>query len=139
MQLTDILNRTSFCCAVDIRGVSDAARIKAIRYQIQVNLEDYVSDRQYESRGRFGEILLMLPSLQSITRQLVELLHLAMSCGAVKVDNLLQEMLLGGTLVLNQSVLYCDSLDYRKKALQLCMTYSLSPSQLINHRLHLMY
>jgi len=55
-----------------------------------------VSDRQYESRGRFGEILLLLPSLHSITRQLVDLLQLAMSCGAVKVDNLLQEMLLGG-------------------------------------------
>ena len=82
---------------VDIRGVSDAAKIKAIRYQIHVNLEDYVSDRQYESRGRFGEILLMLASLHSVTRQLVELVQLAMSCGAVKVDNLLQEMLLGGT------------------------------------------
>ena len=80
--------------------MSDAAKIKAIRYQIQLNLEDYVSDRQYESRGRFGEILLMLPSLHSITRQLVELLQLAMSCGAVKVDNLLQEMLLGGTTIL---------------------------------------
>ena len=77
--------------------MSDAAKIKAIRYQIQVNLEDYVSDRQYESRGRFGEILLLLPSLHSVTRQLVELLQLAMSCGAVKVDNLLQEMLLAGT------------------------------------------
>jgi len=82
---------------IDVRGMSDAAKIRAIRYQIQVNLEDYVSDRQYESRGRFGEILLILPSLHSITRQLVELLQLAMSCGAVKVDNLLQEMLLGGT------------------------------------------
>jgi len=76
--------------------VSDSAKIKAIRYQIQLNLEDYVADRQYESRGRFGEILLLLPSLHGITRQLVELLQLAMSCGAVKVDNLLQEMLLGG-------------------------------------------
>jgi len=76
--------------------VSDATKIKAVRYQVQVNLEDYVSDRQYESRGRFGEILLMLPSLHSITRQLIELLQLAMSCGAVKVDNLLQEMLLSG-------------------------------------------
>jgi len=87
---------------IDIRGVSDSTKIKAIRYQIQVNLEDYVSDRQYESRGRFGEILLMLPSLHSITRQLIELLQLAMSCGAIKVDNLLQEMLLGGTSVLSR-------------------------------------
>jgi len=76
--------------------VSDAAKIKAIRYQVHLNLDDYVSDRQYESRGRFGEILLLLPTLHSITRQLVELVQVAMNCGAVKVDNLLQEMLLGG-------------------------------------------
>jgi len=91
------IHSTRHYMRTDIRGVSDAAKIKAIRYQIQVNLEDYVSDRQYESRGRFGEILLLLPSLHSVTRQLVELLQLAMSCGAVKVDNLLQEMLLAGT------------------------------------------
>ena len=82
----------------DMRGVSDAAKIRALRYQIHVNLEDYASDRQYETpaRGRFGEMLLLLPRLHSITRQLVELVQLAMSCGAVSVDNLLQEMLLGG-------------------------------------------
>lgn len=83
-------------CSADIRGVSDAAKIKAIRYQIQVNLEDYVSDRQYESRGRFGEILLLLPTLHAVTRQLIQLLQLTMSCGAIKVDSLLHEMLLGG-------------------------------------------
>ena len=84
------------CACVDARGVSDAARIKSIRFQVQVNLEDYVSDRQYETRGRFGEILLTLTSLQSITWNLVEQVQLAKSYGLIVVDNLLQEMLLGG-------------------------------------------
>jgi len=83
---------------IDARGVSDANRIKAIRFQVQVNLEDYVNDRQYETRGRFGEILLTLPSLQSITWQLVDQVQLAKNYGLVVVDNLLQEMLLGGLL-----------------------------------------
>ena len=61
-----------------------------------MNLEDYVSDRQYETRGRFGEILLTLPSLQSITWALVEQVQLAKNYGLIVVDNLLQEMLLGG-------------------------------------------
>jgi len=81
---------------LDARGVVDPVKIKAIRFQVQVNLEDYISDRQYDTRGRFGEILLLLPNLQSITWQLVELVHVAKSYGIVKVDNLLQEMLLGG-------------------------------------------
>lgn len=81
----------------DARGVSDPNKIKAIRFQVQVNLEDYINDRQYDTRGRFGEVLLILPNLQSITWQLVEQIHIAKAYGIVKVDNLLQEMLLGGT------------------------------------------
>lgn len=71
--------------------------MKHMRTQIQMNLEDYISDRQYHSRGRFGEILLMLPALQSITWQMIEQVHFVKLFGVVHVDTLLQEMLLGGT------------------------------------------
>jgi len=101
----------------DARGVIDPARIKAIRFQVQVNLEDYISDRQYDTRGRFGEILLVLPNLQSIMWQLVEQIHIAKAYGVVKVDNLLQEMLLGG---LNSDV-------------HLAGGSVVTPSQVINH------
>ena len=89
-------------CA-DARGVSDVHRIKAIRFQVQMNLEDYVNDRQYETRGRFGELLLTLPCLQSITWQLVEQVQLAKNYGLVVVDNLVQEMLLGGAFTYNNN------------------------------------
>ena len=69
-----------------------------MRYQIQINLEDYINDRQYDSRGRFGEILLVLPNLQSITWQVIEQVHYAKMFGLAKIDNLLQEMLLGGSV-----------------------------------------
>ncbi len=80
----------------DARGLSDPQKIKAMRYQVQINLEDYINDRQYDSRGRFGEILLMLPNLQSITWQMIEQIQFAKLFGMAKIDNLLQEMLLGG-------------------------------------------
>lgn len=67
-----------------------------MRYQIQINLEDYISDRQYDSRGRFGEILLTLPALQSITWQMIEQIQFAKLFGVARIDSLLQEMLLGG-------------------------------------------
>ena len=60
-----------------------------LRYHIQVNLEDYICDRQYASRGRFGELLLTLPSLQSITLQMIEQISYAKNYG-VAIDNLLQ-------------------------------------------------
>ncbi|XP_072452029.1 hepatocyte nuclear factor 4-beta-like isoform X1 [Chiloscyllium punctatum] len=81
----------------DCRGVSDSAKIKNMRFQVQVNLEDYINDRQYDSRGRFGDILLLLPSLQSITWQMIEQIQFARLFGVAKIDNLLQEMLLGGS------------------------------------------
>ena len=65
---------------------------------MQVNLEDYINDRQYDSRGRFGEMLLLLPALQSITWQMIEQIQFAKLFGTAKIDNLLQEMLLGGNV-----------------------------------------
>ncbi|GLG93062.1 Protein ultraspiracle homolog [Gryllus bimaculatus] len=77
------------------KGLSDSSRIKNLRYQIQINLEDYISDRQYDSRGRFGEIILTLPALQSITWQMIEQIQFAKLFGVARIDSLLQEMLLG--------------------------------------------
>lgn len=70
-----------------------------MRFQVQLSLEDYINDRQYDSRGRFGELLLLLPTLQSITWQMIEQIQFVKLFGMVKIDNLLQEMLLGGEYI----------------------------------------
>ncbi|XP_029773813.1 hepatocyte nuclear factor 4-alpha [Suricata suricatta] len=80
----------------DAKGLSDPGKIKRLRSQVQVSLEDYINDRQYDSRGRFGELLLLLPTLQSITWQMIEQIQFIKLFGMAKIDNLLQEMLLGG-------------------------------------------
>ena len=80
----------------DAPGLSNPQKIRALRFMIQTNLEDYVDDRQYEFRGRFGEILLLLPSLRSIAWQMIEHVQVIRLFGLAKIDNLLQEMLLGG-------------------------------------------
>lgn len=97
------IDDTEFACLKAIvffdpnaKGLSEPARIKHLRYQIQINLEDYISDRQYDSRGRFGEILLTLPALQSISWQMIEQIQFVRLFGVAHIDNLLQEMLLGG-------------------------------------------
>ncbi|XP_050517868.1 hepatocyte nuclear factor 4-gamma isoform X3 [Diabrotica virgifera virgifera] len=96
------IDDTEFACLKAIvffdpnaKGLSEPARIKTLRYQIQINLEDYISDRQYDSRGRFGELLLTLPPLQSITWQMIEQIQFAKLFGVAHIDSLLQEMLLG--------------------------------------------
>ncbi|KAL1006610.1 hypothetical protein UPYG_G00074410 [Umbra pygmaea] len=80
----------------DAKSLRDPSKIKTMRLQVQMSLEDYINDRQYDSRGRFGELLLMLPTLQAITWQMIEQLQFVKLCGLAKIDNLLQEMLLGG-------------------------------------------
>lgn len=80
----------------DSKSLRDPSKIKAMRLQVQMSLEDYINDRQYDSRGRFGELLLLLPTLQSITWQMIEQLQFIRLCGLAKIDNLLHEMLLGG-------------------------------------------
>lgn len=79
------------------KGLGDTQKIKQLRRQIQTSLEDYINDHQYDSRGRFGEILLLLPNLQSINLQMIEQIQFAKTMGAAKIDSLLQEMLLSST------------------------------------------
>ena len=37
---------------IGIRGLRNRERIKNLRYQLQLLLEDYINDRQFDSRGR---------------------------------------------------------------------------------------
>nr|AID52844.1 hepatocyte nuclear factor 4 [Tigriopus japonicus] len=99
------IDETEFACLKAIvffdpyaRGLTDVEKIEKLRYQVQVNLEDYIADRQYDTRGRFGKILLTLPSLQSITWHMIEQISMAKTYGITHIDNLLQEMLLSGSI-----------------------------------------
>uniref|UniRef100_A0A4W6EFY8 NR LBD domain-containing protein n=1 Tax=Lates calcarifer TaxID=8187 RepID=A0A4W6EFY8_LATCA len=77
--------------APDCPGLESPQLVRHLRFQAQLLLEEATS----EQRGRFGELLLILPSLQSVAWQMVETLHLAQLLGEARMDSLLQEMLLG--------------------------------------------
>lgn len=72
-------------------GGSPGLKVPQVCFQAQLLLEEATC----EHRGRFGELLLILPSLQSASWQMVENQHLAQLLGKNRMDNLLQEMLLG--------------------------------------------
>ncbi|XP_015783030.1 hepatocyte nuclear factor 4-gamma [Tetranychus urticae] len=103
------IDDTEFACLKAIvffdpsaKGLTQPSRIKNLRTQVQINLQDYIMDHQYNSRGRFGEILLLLSPLQSISNQMIELIDQFTKCvGATKVDVLLQEMLLGNRTIVS--------------------------------------
>ena len=81
---------------LDAKGLSDSQKIKSLRFEVQTMLEDYIAKDQYDSRGKFGELLLMLPTMQSIAKEMIDQVQFARLFGMVKVDSLLSEMLLGG-------------------------------------------
>ena len=75
--------------------------VTPIIFKFQINLEDYIGDnKQYDPRGKFGSLLLILPSLQSISWQMIQQIHNAKHSGITEIDSLLQEMLLGGIVVI---------------------------------------
>ncbi|KAL9975661.1 hypothetical protein ACROYT_G012844 [Oculina patagonica] len=86
----------------DAKGLGDSSKIKSLRFEVQTMLEDHIAKDQYDSRGKFGELLLMLPTMQSIAKEMIDQVQFFRLFGVVKVDNLLQEMLLGGTNIAEQ-------------------------------------
>ena len=54
--------------------------------------------------GRFGEMLLLLPVLQSIAWQVVENVSFVKVCGVEKIGKLLQEFFLGGRWIISYYV-----------------------------------
>ncbi|XP_051236267.1 hepatic nuclear factor 4, beta [Dicentrarchus labrax] len=77
--------------APECPGLKSPQVVRHLRFQAHLLLEEATC----EKRGRFGELLLILPPLQSVALQMVETLHLAQLLGEASMDNLLQEMLLG--------------------------------------------
>jgi nuclear factor 4 len=68
-------------------------RVKELRRRIQVNLETYINEQRPLMRGRFGELLLLLPPLQNIARLMVDLVA-RYNQDTKQVDDLISEMLL---------------------------------------------
>uniref|UniRef100_A0A3P8SVF2 Hepatic nuclear factor 4, beta n=1 Tax=Amphiprion percula TaxID=161767 RepID=A0A3P8SVF2_AMPPE len=83
--------RTTVFFAPDCLGLESPQVVRHLRFQAHLLLEEATC----EQRGRFGELLLILPPLQSVAWQMVETLHLAKLLGEARMDSLLLEMLLG--------------------------------------------
>uniref|UniRef100_T1JKM5 Hepatocyte nuclear factor 4-gamma n=1 Tax=Strigamia maritima TaxID=126957 RepID=T1JKM5_STRMM len=91
---TILIDNNEFACLKAIVLFDPCVKGLKNREQVQLILEDYISDSQYDSRGRFGDVLLLLPIFQSISWQMIDLIQFANMAGTAKIDTLLQEMLL---------------------------------------------
>lgn len=69
--------------------------IDGSRTKLQVELMNLMNDKQYLPEGRFGELLLLIPTLQRISSMLVNKIATAKKEG-FKLDELLGDILLTG-------------------------------------------
>lgn len=93
-----------FCLFTDAKGLSNSETIRTLRKNIQIKLENYISDYRCHLTGHFGDILLLLPALQSISWQMIEQIQFVKLFGMAHIDNLLQEIFFGTTSEVNDNI-----------------------------------
>ena len=93
------------CVCADACGLSDAGHIEHLQEKSQCALEDYVRSQyledyvrsQYPAQPtRFGKLLLRLPSLRTVSAQVIEQLFFVRLVGKTPIDTLIRDMLLSG-------------------------------------------
>ncbi|KAK4811182.1 hypothetical protein QYF61_019813 [Mycteria americana] len=87
-------------CAVaraDGCGLSDAAYIESLQEKSQCTLEEYVRSQYPNQPSRFGNLLLRLPSLRTVSSSVIEQLFFVRLVGKTPIETLIRDMLLSGS------------------------------------------
>ncbi|KDR24490.1 Photoreceptor-specific nuclear receptor [Zootermopsis nevadensis] len=90
------VDHTEFACLKALvlfkagtRGLRDAAHVELLQDQTHVMLHEYCAARH---KARFGKLLLLLPSVGSLSRQSLEELFFRKTVGDVPIERLLGDM-----------------------------------------------
>jgi hypothetical protein len=80
----------------DACGLCDAAHIESIQEKSQCALEEYVRTQYPNQPTRFGKLLLRLPSLRTVSAQVIEQMFFVRLVGKTPIETLIRDMLLSG-------------------------------------------
>lgn len=86
----------SFFPLTDASGLSDASYIEGLQEKSQCALEEYVRLQYPNQPTRFGKLLLRLPSLRTVSAQVIEQLFFVRLVGKTPIETLIRDMLLCG-------------------------------------------
>jgi hypothetical protein len=81
----------------DACGLTDASHIENLQEKSQCALEEYVRTQYPNQPTRFGKLLLRLPSLRTVSAQVIEQLFFVRLVGKTPIDTLIRDMLLSGS------------------------------------------
>ncbi|XP_063699490.1 steroid receptor seven-up, isoforms B/C isoform X5 [Culicoides brevitarsis] len=81
----------------DACGLSDLAHIESLQEKSQCALEEYCRAQNPNQPTRFGKLLLRLPSLRTVSSQVIEQLFFVRLVGKTPIETLIRDMLLSGS------------------------------------------
>lgn len=77
-------------------GLNDMNHVESIQEKSQCALEEYVRSQYPNQPTRFGKLLLRLPSLRTVSSQVIEQLFFVRLVGKTPIETLIRDMLLSG-------------------------------------------
>ncbi|ESO05174.1 hypothetical protein HELRODRAFT_77679 [Helobdella robusta] len=80
----------------DACGLTDCHHIENLQEKSQCALEEYVRTQYPDQPSRFGKLLLRLPSLRTVSPQVIEQLFFVRLVGKTPIETLIRDMLLSG-------------------------------------------
>uniref|UniRef100_A0A2H1V321 SFRICE_014640 n=1 Tax=Spodoptera frugiperda TaxID=7108 RepID=A0A2H1V321_SPOFR len=80
----------------DACGLSDVPHIESLQEKSQCALEEYCRSQYPNQPTRFGKLLLRLPSLRTVSSQVIEQLFFVRLVGKTPIETLIRDMLLSG-------------------------------------------
>lgn len=86
-----------FIFVSDACGLSDVAHIESLQEKSQCALEEYCRTQYPNQPTRFGKLLLRLPSLRTVSSQVIEQLFFVRLVGKTPIETLIRDMLLSGS------------------------------------------
>ncbi|KAH9369622.1 hypothetical protein HPB48_010681 [Haemaphysalis longicornis] len=92
-----LLPLCSFRPDADACGLSDVANIESLQEKSQCALEEYCRTQYPNQPTRFGKLLLRLPSLRTVSSQVIEQLFFVRLVGKTPIETLIRDMLLSGS------------------------------------------
>lgn len=81
----------------DACGLSDVGHIESLQEKSQCALEEYCRTQYANQPVRFGKLLLRLPSLRTVSSQVIEQLFFVRLVGKTPIETLIRDMLLSGS------------------------------------------
>ena len=82
---------------LDAPGLSNSQAIEQLQEKSQCALEEYCRTQYPNQPTRFGRLLLRLPSLRTVSSQVIEQVFFLRLVGKTPIETLIRDMVLNGT------------------------------------------